>query len=172
MFFGDDENEFQEQQADDLNSMLFAQVSDYLATANDELENSDALLWVEADQHDDELLDEINEVLPPEDRFRYDYRVQDDGIFDITLMKDNQTMEIDYDAPFAYDEIFGYLFATVFGAQVLCSGYQFRWWIGFENTNELEEGVRPLLILKTEQWRELEDRFGADKVSREFEIVR
>lgn len=168
MFF-DDEVDSNSPSA--LNQRLYDDAYHYLSDNDISLEESDALLWVEADQKDDELLSEILEVVPEELHFGIECETYQDNTFDITLSRPNMSFRIDYDAADAFDDQFGYLFASVKGAQQALPEMSLRWWVGIERTSELEDGVRPLVVLTKEQWQMLENSFGAERLNSEFEQV-
>lgn len=152
-----------------LNQKLYEDVYQYLADNSLVLEESDALLWVEADQKDDELLSEVLEVLPGECQFGFSCQTYPDQTFDINLARGNVNFNIDYDAADAYDDQFGYLFASLKGAQNIVPEFSFRWWVGLEKMGELEDGVRPLVVLSKQQWDNLTQTFGPDRLAAEFE---
>lgn len=169
MFF-DDEVEF-ENNPDALNQRLYDDLYHYLADNDTSLEDSDAMLWIEADQKDDEMLNEILEVTPSHARFDYECRFNSDGTFDITLFRDQQRLDVNYDSPNAFDEQFGYLFTTLQAAQQIEPEMSYRWWVGIESSGELEDGVRPLVVLTWQQWQMLEQTFGAERIQAEFQPI-
>lgn len=169
MFVFEDDPEIPEDRV--LNQALFGDVFNYLAENSLVLEDSEGMLWVEADQTDDSILEEILELLPAESRFSFSCTTYPDTTFDINLSRGDVSFNIDYDAEDAYDEQFGYLFATIKGAQNIVPEYSFRWWVGLERLNELEDGVRPMIILSQDQWNELLQAFGEKRLSEEFQPV-
>lgn len=168
MFFDD---EVDSESPDALNQRLYDDVYHYLSDNANTLEESDGLLWVEADQKDDELLEEILEVVPEELHFAVFCETHADQTFDITLSRGPDSMRINYDAPDAFDEQFGYLFATVKAAQLALPEMSLRWWVGLERTGDLEDGVRPLVVLTHAQWQGLIESFGAERINSEFAQV-
>lgn len=167
MFFDD---EMSANSPDALNQRLYDDIYHYLADNDTSLEESDALLWVEADQEDTSMLDEILEVTPAAFQFAWECTTHPDNTFDINLTREQQRLDINYDTPDSFDEQFGYLFTTIKAAQQMCPELSFRWWVGIEQTGELEDGVRPLVILTHQQWELLERSFG-ERILNEFQQV-
>lgn len=125
----------------------------------DEFWESDALIWIDWREYDEDIICYFNERLPDEAKIDFEYvEIEKERGIDIILTKDGVK------TPIPYAEDCTDRDTTLKSIQeYVSSEYQIRWYMASDGCDTLA-----FCILLVSQWSQLEQEFGAEKVAYYF----
>ena len=131
--------------------------------SKDDFWKSDALIWVDWGDLDDSIIKYFNDKLPDEDKIQFEcIETEKERGVDIFLHKNGISTAIPYADDFMDRDI------TIKSVQkYLYPKYQIRLYIDSSGCDTLAFCIYP-----TEQWNQLEQEFGAEKVASYFQPIK
>lgn len=141
-------------------------IKDFLAAPDkksDEFWESDVLVWVDWREYDEDIIQYFNEKLPDEDKIEYEcVEIDKKRGVDILLKKNGVETAIPYADDFMDRD------TTIKSVQeYVYPKYQIRLYIDSLGCDTLAFCIYP-----TEQWNQLEQEFGAEKVASYFQPIK
>ncbi len=141
-------------------------IKDFLAAPDkkqDEFWESDVLVWIDWREYDEYIIQYFNEKLPDEDKISFEcVDIDKKRGVDILLKKNGVETPIPYADDFMDRDI------TIKSVQkYLYPKYQIRLYIDSSGCDTLAFCIYP-----TEQWNQLEQEFGAEKVASYFKPIK